>query len=299
MCSPVGDSFRAVKSCKLAFVGQQIVGRRLHYARSDPSCGKNKERVFSAVALYVEKGLLAPFEAGRSGRTDHGFTASMAEGDAEGRPVFVQCGTLLEHLSRDNTGVFHFTATVSGYKLRLAVAEDDVRLPYGLDFGRIVQFIRCRFAGDEVDRELALLLRYERVGLCPNTFADIVRTPEPSPRTLILVDVTTIDHVAHLMPRWDHQTATEKGHNKDGTRLYGIVEKGVTTTSALPRPHAGPSTANLHGGGSEVDGEDARRKRARKEPESLGFNAPPEPLTPLTNVDTNQYLVDILLHGRH
>ena len=100
-----------MKSCKLAFVGQQIVGRRLHYARSDPSCGKNKERVFSAVALYVEKGLLAPFEAGRSGRTDHGFTASMAEGDAEGRPVFVQCGTLLEHLSRDNTGVFHFTAT--------------------------------------------------------------------------------------------------------------------------------------------------------------------------------------------
>ena len=111
---------------------------------------------------------MAPFEAGRSGRTDHGFTASMADGDAEGRPVFVQCGTLLEHLSQDNTGVFHFTATVSGYKLRLAVAEDDVRLPYGLDFGRIVQFIRCRFAGDEVDRELALLLLYERVGLCRN-----------------------------------------------------------------------------------------------------------------------------------
>jgi hypothetical protein len=80
----------------------------------------------------------------------------MAEGDAEGRSVFVQCGTLLEHLSRDNTGVFHFTATVSGYKLRLAVAEDDLRLPYGLNFGRIAQFIRCRFAGDEVGRELAL-----------------------------------------------------------------------------------------------------------------------------------------------
>ena len=96
---------------------------------------------------------------------------------------------------------------------------------------------------------------------------------------------------------FDAEMGSPDGHRK--AVLYGIVEKGVTTTSALPRPHAGPSTANLHGGGSEVDGEDARRKRARKEPESLGFNAPPEPLTPLTNVDTNQYLVDILLHGRH
>ena len=51
--------------------------------------------------------------------------------------------------------------------------------------------------------------------------------PEPSPRTLILVDVTTINHVAHLMSRWDHQTATEKGHNKDGTRLY-VNKNGVT-----------------------------------------------------------------------
>ena len=101
------------------------------------------------------------------------------------------------------------------------------------------------------------------------------------------MDVTTIDHVAHLMPRWDHQTATEKRHNKDGTRLYGIVEKGVTTTSALPRPHTGPSTADLHGGGSEVDGEDARRKRARREPDLLGFNAPPEPLTTLNQTRTS------------
>ena len=188
---------------------------------------------------------MAPFEAGRSGKTYQSFMASMADGDAEGWPVFVQRGTVLEHLSQDDTGVFHFTATVSGYTLRLAVAKDDVRLPYGLNFGRIVQFIRCRFAGDEVDCELALLLRYERVGLCPNTFADIVRTPEPSPRTLILVDVTTIDHVAHLMPRWDHQTATEKGHNKDGAG-FTALSPSVTTTSTLTRPHAGPSTANMH-----------------------------------------------------
>jgi len=220
---PAGGVFRAVKSCKLAFVHGQMLGRRLVYARSDPCFGKLDERVYSAVALYVECGFYTPFGADTTGFVETGFTAQQ-RARPEGSAVFVKGGTLLRDVQQrdddndnDDPG-FDFWADISGIRLHLTVSHARIRRPYKFDYARVVQFLRCSFTGESQPRELALVLPYVSTHQsCGLTYGEIVTTPDPA-AALRLVDVATIDHVAHLMPRWAYRTATLAGHSKEWRR---------------------------------------------------------------------------------